>query len=509
MRLEIPDGIASAVYELEARERRFRAVFESALDAIVIFDDKGRVLEANPAAASLFGVAVAELRGRLLDDFCVNLPPGEPGWVGSQTGRRRELEIVRPDGACRLVESSVTSDFVMGQHVGVVRDITDQRRYERERLRLAERVERSLEIEMRQTHELEAIGRLAGGIAHEFNNLLAVISGFAALLEATVAGNAEGEDSVTEIKRATHRAVKLVHGLLAFSQRETFDVCEVDLHGIIRRSANSLHELFGPQVQVEMRLHASRPWARTDALQIEHALQELAVNAHDAMPDGGTFTIETADAGPDIRLSAHDTGTGMDGVTLERAFEPFFTTKPLGVGTGLGLSTVYGIVVKSGGRVTAESEPSKGTTVHLHLPACGSPADENAGVDAPDAHAPLVGTETILLVEEETHVAVLIESFLARLGYRVIRAASVSEAARIAATQGDRIDLIIEQSTLSPALGPTLLEELKSSRPSMPAILIGHSAEIPGDLMQRAVRLARPFAMADLAATARRLLDEA
>jgi PAS domain S-box-containing protein len=513
---DLPSGVASAVYELETRERRFHAVFESALDAIVIFDDKGRVLEANPAAAMLFGVSATELRGRLLDDFSPGSSGEQGGWTARRSaGARREFEIVRPDGERRLVDSSVTSDFVFGQHVGVMRDITDQRRQERERLRLAERleIEQAMGIGLREAHELEAIGRLAGGIAHEFNNLLAVISGFAALLEGSVAGNPEGQDSIDEIKRATHRAVKLVHGLLAFSKREAFDLREVDLHGILHRSVPALQGLFGPQVDVQLHLNASRPWAWTDALQIEYALQQLAANAHDAMPDGGTFTIETTDDGSDIRIAVRDTGTGMDSMTLERAFDPFFTTKPLGVGTGLGLSTVYGIVARSGGRVAVDTEPGKGTTFHLMLRSC-EPAEgveaDGCGQLEDGGEAKLVGTETVLLVERETRVAVLIESFLGRLGYRVIRAANRTEASRLADAQGARVDLLIGSLDGDETDSAGLLTDVRAHRAALPAILIGEAH--PSDQVDTtapSVWLPRPFAMADLAATARRLLDQA
>lgn len=368
MGLEIPSGIASVVYELETRERRFRTVFESASDAIVIFDDHRRVLEANSAAAELFGCPSAELKGRQLDAFCPDRAGAESPWgaMGAANQTRKEFEITRRDGERRTVETNVTSDFVVGQHVGVVRDVTDQ--YRRK-------------AELNHAQQLEAIGRLAGGIAHEFNNLLAVITGFAALLEATVSGDADGEDSVTEIKRAANRAVKLVHGLLAFSKQETFDLRPVDLHALIRRTSGALQELLGPQIRIDERLDASRGWVETDAYHLEHALQQLCLNARDAMPDGGMLAITTSDEDEEVQLSVQDSGTGMDAVTLERAFEPFFTTKPLGAGTGLGLSTVYGIVAQSGGRITAESEPGKGTTVHLCLRSAEPVADLAGGYD--------------------------------------------------------------------------------------------------------------------------------
>jgi two-component system cell cycle sensor histidine kinase/response regulator CckA len=627
MGMEIPAGVASAVYELETRERRFRAVFESASDAIVIFDDLRRVLEANPAAVSLFGVSLEELKGSRLDTFCPTLVDGHSPWADARSAvqTRQEFEIVRPDGERRTVETSVTADFVFGQHVGVVRDVTSQRKHERERLRLAERFERlfrtdvvgmalvnrqtgrlddcnrtlatffgrvpddfigrplgdfssffaesthyerlllgwasgaqlqgvpiqsalpdgtrrqglatfeslpdvdgqgpvdvivvidvteqhRLEAELRHVQQLEAIGRLAGGIAHEFNNLLAVISGFAALLEATVAGDPDGQDSLGEIKRASNRAVKLVHGLLAFSKQEVFDLRAVDLHALIRRTIGALQELLGPQIEVRERFDASPGWVDTDPLQLEHALQQLAANARDAMPDGGTLTIRTYDVDGEVRLSVEDSGTGMDPMTLERAFEPFFTTKPLGAGTGLGLSTVYGIVARSGGRVTADSEPGKGTTVHLFLRS-SEPQSIDARPRLPlyDDPAPVVGTETILLVDQDTSVALLIESFLGRLGYRVLRAESVMEAQRIIASHGGRIDLVIGKSGIEALSGAAVLEELRTSAcmPELPGILISATPDMVESTRfgSRTAHVMEPFVMADLAVAARRLLD--
>jgi two-component system cell cycle sensor histidine kinase/response regulator CckA len=620
MGMEVPTGVASAVYELEARELRFRAVFESVLDGIVIFDDHGRVLEVNAAAAELFGLGLTELKDRRLGEFC----PAAPGvWtdVRSSGRLRRELEILRADGERRVVESSLTADVVLGQHVGVLRDVTDARRHERERLRLAERFERlfrtdlvgmalvnrqtgrvddcnrklaeffgrspddfirrrvtelahfftnraryermlmawasgapmralpirsalpdgtrrqglatfeslpdigdgavdvvlviditeqhRLEAELRQAHQLEAIGRLAGGIAHEFNNLLAVISGFAALLDATVAGNAEGQDSVAEIKRATHRAAQLVHGLLAFSRRETFDLRPVHLHALVRRSAAVLREMLGANVELRLKLDATRPWVRTDPMQFENALQQLAANSREAMPDGGTFTVATSDGKDEVRLSVQDTGTGMDAVTLERAFEPFFTTKPLGSGTGLGLSTVYGIVAQSGGRVTAESEPSQGTSVHLFLaPAEPGPLDR-LEFNPPEETAQVVGTETILLVEDETPTALLIESYLSRLGYRVLVAGGAEEAMKTLLAQGDRVDLLVTPAGIAAASGAPILEALRKLQSARPVVLLARAGQTVGTHDERTtIVLPRPFAMADLAATARRLLDQ-
>jgi two-component system cell cycle sensor histidine kinase/response regulator CckA len=625
MGLQIPAGVASAVHELEERERRFRAVFESALDAIVIFDDSGRVLEANFAAAALFGVSHEALVGRRLGEFSSSLEEGQRLWSELRSSGRLqgEFEIVRHDGERRVVESSVTADIVPGQHVGVIRDITDRRSEERERLRLAERFGRlfrtdlvgmvlinrqtgrvedcnrklaeffgrtpqdfigrrvtdigdffsdrdryqqlllawasgaplrglpiesalpdgskrhglatfeslpgvegqgpvdvavvvdvteqhRLEASLRQAQRLEAIGRLAGGIAHDFNNLLAVISGFCGLLDTTVGENADARDSVEEIRNAASRAVKLTHGLLAFSRQEAFEVRTVDSHDVIRRSAGALQELLGPQVRVEFDLSAPNPHIRTDALQLEHLLMQLAANSRDAMPDGGRFAIVTSNVGADVRLSIQDSGTGMEPATLERAFEPFFTTKQDDGGTGLGLSTVYGIVAQSGGRVSAESEPSKGTTVHLLLPAVEAGPAVEAPVDAVRVVKPIVGTETILLVEEEMSVALLIESFLSRLGYRVVYASSSPEAIRTADAYGDALDLVITGIGTPASPGGSFLEALRQARPNLPAVLVSGFSTSPHDLPLpngRTTMLTKPFSMSDLAGAARSLLD--
>jgi CheY-like chemotaxis protein len=238
-------------------------------------------------------------------------------------------------------------------------------------------------------------------------------------------------------------------------------------------------------------------------------LQQLAANSREAMPDGGTFTVATSGGEDEVRLSVQDTGTGMDAVTLERAFEPFFTTKPLGSGTGLGLSTVYGIVAQSGGRVTAESEPSQGTSVHLFLaPAEPGPLDR-LEFNPPEETAQVVGTETILLVEDETPTALLIESYLSRLGYRVLVAGGAEEAMKTLLAQGDRVDLLVTPAGIAAASGAPILEALRKLQSARPVVLLARAGQTVGTHDERTtIVLPRPFAMADLAATARRLLDQ-
>jgi PAS domain S-box-containing protein len=621
---EIPSGVASAVHELEQRERRFRSLFESALDAILIFDDSGRVLEANAAAASLLGRAGEPLPGKRFEQFCADAEDGRRIWTDFRTAGqlRREFTITRFEGSHRLVESIIIADVVLGQHVGVIRDVTDQRSHERERLRLAERFERlfrtdligmamlnrqtgciddcnrklaeffgrrpedfigrhvgsfsdlfvnqhryqrllvawgsgaplkglsvecvlpdgsrrhglatleslpefegcgavdvalvvditeqhRLEVELRNAQRLEAIGRLAGAIAHDFNNLLAVISGFATLLDAALDPDAEARDSVEEIKKAASRAVKLTHGLLAFSRQEVFHVRAVDLHDVLYRARGALQDLFGPLVRVEFRLEAMHPWVKTDALQLEHVLLQLASNSREAMPNGGTFTVATEDEASELKLSIHDSGVGMEPSTLERAFEPFFTTKPDHSGTGLGLATVYGVVTHSGGRVSVDSEPARGTTVTMLFPTAeASEVDDYPPL--PTRTSPVAGTETLLLVENDTSLALLIESFLGRLGYRVLRATAADEAARAIGAYDKPIDLAIVDATVS-AGDAAVIDRLRQHQRDLRVIVLA----LPGDVIPEPVAdpytilLARPFALSELAATARTVLDRA
>ncbi len=230
---------------------------------------------------------------------------------------------------------------------------------------------------------LEAVGRLAGGVAHDFNNLLAVISGYAELLEPIVRRSEPGREAVAEIRRAASRAVKLTHGLLAFSRQETLALRDVDLHELVARSAPALEAALGRRVMVDLRLTASHAHIRADPDAFEQVLIQLADNSLAAMPDGGAFVVETADEHDEIRLSVIDTGVGMEPATLERAFDPFFTTRPPETGSGLGLSTIYGIVTQSGGRIRVESAMARGTTVTIVLPRVPGWASETGDGGSP------------------------------------------------------------------------------------------------------------------------------
>jgi PAS domain S-box-containing protein len=463
----------------------------------------GCVDDCNRKLAEFFGRRPEEFIGRHVTSFeemFVNRDRYQrliAAWSSGAPLKGLSVECLLPDGSRRhglaTLESLPEADGCGAVDVAMVIDITEQHR---------------LEVELRNAQRLEAIGRLAGAIAHDFNNLLAVISGFATLLDGALDSDAEARDSIEEIKRAAARAVKLTHGLLAFSRQEVFDVRTVDVHSVLRRARGALQDLFGPLVDVDLRLSATHPWVRTDALQLEHVLLQLAGNSREAMPDGGQFVIATEDEASELKLSVRDSGIGMEPATLERAFEPFFTTKPDGSGTGLGLATVYGIVTHSGGRVRIDSEPARGTTVTMSFPiAEAGSAEKERLEDAVDTGS-VAGTETILVVENDTATALLIESFLGRLGYRVLRASAADEAGRAISGAGNPIDLAVID--LSVFRGDaSILPILRTWDPDLRVIALAAEgtpahADAPH---RRIVTLVKPFTLSELARTARRLLD--
>ena len=366
---------------LRERERLFRAVFDQSLVGKILFDDAHRIVDANEAACDLTGLTRRELIGRSIDDFA---PPDAPfDEVWEQLEREGvvagETPVVRPDGAVRIVIFSGRRDVQPGLHLTIVQDMTEQR---------------ELEERLRQGQKMEAVGRLAGGIAHDFNNMLTAIGGYAQLLIAgTEPGSGERRHAEL-IAGAADRAAALTKQLLAFSRRQVLQPAALDPNEVIRHTRELVTRLIGEDVRLETRLLESTEPVFADVGQLEQVIVNLAVNARDAMPQGGVLTIETdtinvdpeqareavATPGRYTRLTISDTGVGMDAETLERLFEPFYSTKGEN-GTGLGLATVYGIVRQSGGFVTVESEPGRGSSFRILLPATARPATAGRGAD--------------------------------------------------------------------------------------------------------------------------------
>ena len=378
------------------------------------------------------------------------------------------------------------------------------------------RVERALserEEQLRQSQKLEALGTLAGGVAHDFNNLLTVISGFTQLALTTTPEDAPARADLVQVKDAAHRAGALTAQLLAFGRRQVLQPRVLDLNDAVRQVETMLRHVLGGGVELRTELAARLPRIHADPGQLEQVLMNLAINARDAMPDGGVLTIATEEApGPDgagVALVVSDNGTGMDEATRARIFEPFFTTKEVGKGTGLGLATVYGIVQQSGGSITVDSEAGAGTTFRVVLPAVSAtPASVHA---VREEDAPPRGRETILLVEDDDGVRAFTARVLTAQGYTVLAAASGAEALATADRSSVMIDLLLTDVVMPQMTGREVARRLRLGRPETRVLFMsGHSAEAVsghGDLASDAAFIRKPFSPDQLLRTVRATLD--
>ncbi|MDD5656439.1 MAG: ATP-binding protein, partial [Elusimicrobia bacterium] len=383
---------------------------------------------------------------------------------------------------------------------------------------------KQLEEQLRQAQKMEAVGRLAGGMAHDFNNLLTAIMGYAELLEEDVAHHRGARHRVQEILRSTERAATLTRQLLAFSRRQVLAPKVIDINETVKGVATLIQRLIGEDIVLRIRPGSPLGLVKVDPVQLEQVLLNLAVNARDAMPGGGTLTISTRDVkvdtalagahpdlkpGPAVRLEVSDTGHGMDAETLSRAFEPFFTTKLRGRGTGLGLSMVFGIVKQSGGDILVESSPGRGTTFRIYLPSALEPKTPEP-VPAAAAAAP-GGSETVLLVEDDRRVRELASHILRAAGYTVLPAADALQAERLAAAQGGPIQLLVTDIVMARVSGPQLAQRLAPKRPGLKILYIsGYAPETVTRHIQLApgiAFLAKPFTRDALLRKARETLD--
>jgi len=372
----------------------------------------------------------------------------------------------------------------------------------------------SAEEQLRQSQKMEAIGQLAGGVAHDFNNLLLAIRGYSDLALEDV-GDTRARDDILRIQDATVRASELTRRLLAFSRKQVLRPTVFDLNDSVCDVVPILRRLIGEHIEIVTALEPAGIHVLADETQIEQVLLNLAVNARDAMPDGGTLTIETCggDAPPGATpgryavVAVRDTGHGMDAETRSHVFEPFFTTKEEGKGTGLGLATVYGIVTQSGGIVTVDSEPGRGTEFTVSLPAVAP----GAKLDQPDpGDAVEGGIETVLVVEDDEDVADLLLRVLEERGYRVLVAGDAAEAFEAVRTHGGSIDLLVTDVGLPGMNGPRLAAALRAENPHLPILYIsGYAWEtfrIEGvDPDEPFLR--KPFSSDDLARKVRETLD--
>ncbi|MEA2518762.1 MAG: two-component system, cell cycle sensor histidine kinase and response regulator CckA [Chloroflexota bacterium] len=377
-------------------------------------------------------------------------------------------------------------------------------------LQAATEEQQRLEAQLAQSQRLESIGRLAGGVAHDFNNLLTAIMGYASLLETESGGPDGPKPEVVGIRKAADQAAALTKQLLAFSRKHEMRMDVVDLSSVISDIEPLLRRLLGERVVLVNRPSPDLWTVLADRSQLEAAIVNLAVNARDAMANGGTLTIETANVvldetygrthaevepGRYAMVAVSDTGTGIDTATLSHIFEPFFTTKELGKGTGLGLATVYGTIRQSAGHIWVYSEPNRGTTFKIYLPRTEQVADTVVPSSVSVAAAP-TRDNTVLLAEDEELVRTFVVAALERAGYRVVAAASGEAALAYLAGPNARVGVIVTDVVMPGMSGPELLDEVWRTRPALPAILMsGYTAAAleQRSLPDRVALLEKPF----------------
>ena len=511
-------------------ERRFRLLVQSVTDyAIFMLDPDGLVTNWNVGAARIKHYGADEILGQ---HFSVFYSPedrvaGAPA-VALETARREgryeaESWRIRKDGSrfwASVVIDAVHDGGVLVGFAKITRDLTERREAQIQ-------LEQSRE-QLFQSQKMEAVGQLTGGLAHDFNNLLMGIAGSLDLLKTRVAqGRYESLDRyITAAQGSASRAAALTHRLLAFARRQTLDPRPTDPNRLVDGMAELVQRTVGPQNRVNI-VCAPEPWLTLcDPNQLENALLNLCINARDAMPDGGRITVEVANiwldeaggrtrdlpAGDYVGLSITDNGVGMSPEVVSRAFEPFFTTKPLGVGTGLGLSMVYGFARQSGGQIRIHSELDRGTTVRLLLPRyAGEAGHHSTGV----ALVPAVGAqhgETVLVVDDEPTVCMLVTEVLEDLGYTHIEASD--GAAGLGLLQkAARVDLLVTDVGLPGGMnGRQLAEAARQLRPGLKVLFITGYAEtavMGNDQLEAGMfLLTKPFAMETLAARIRAILTD-
>jgi PAS domain S-box-containing protein len=503
---------------LRRSEERFSKAFHNSPLAMTISTEaEGRYLDVNDAFLSLLGRERHSVVGRTTFEvgFWVD-PQDRIAMVKrlSEQGRVIGLATKLRVGAGEVREATVSAEQIElgGQScvLAITQDMTETKR---------------LQAQLQQAQKMEAIGRLAGGVAHDFNNILGVIMGFSELSLGMLDPKLPVANNLVQIKLATDHGANLTRQLLAFSRQQVISPRILDLDAVVNNVSKMLTRLVRENITLSFQPSVSLGSVKADAGQIEQVLMNLVVNARDAMPDGGEIAIETASVALDenycrehqpvtpgeyVMLSVRDTGCGMDEATKARIFEPFFTTKEPGKGTGLGLASVYGIVKQSGGYIWAYSELGKGTTFKMYFPRVGDAA-EPISVSG-EVVEPVGGSETILLVEDDAAVRSVIASFLQGAGYKVLQAEDADTAIRLSTETTEPIQLLVTDAIMPKVTGIQLSKSLKAMRPSLKILLMSGYA---GNLLARQEALApemalleKPFSKSSLLSKVRATLQE-
>ena len=499
--------------ELEASERRFRAIFDSAYQMVLLTDLDGRIVVANRTALEAAGSTLADVVGQRLWSA--------PWWAATPREAERlrdcfpqtvigeacryETELQFPDASVHVIDLSLKPVLdeagAVVQVIAEGRDITELKR---------------TEATLRQAQKLETIGQLTGGVAHDFNNLLMAVMANLDMIQRRIDGDPKLQRLIDGALQGAKRGAALTQRLLAFARRQDLQPQAVDVFELVGGMRRLLEQSLGPLVQIVIQGDASIRPVLVDPNQLELAILNLALNARDAMPGGGSIVIRfdevelgrghagSLEPGAYLRLRVADTGHGMDEATLKRAIEPFFTTKGVGKGTGLGLSMIHGLAVQSGGALRLTSAPGDGTTAELLLPLTGAVTDEAlpAATTPPETVS-----ATILVVDDDALIAMSTAMMLEDLGHRVIEVGSGGEALELL-QQGSSIDLLLTDHAMPGMTGMELARRARELRPDLPILLATGYGDLRGSPDLPLPRLAKPYQQTQLAAEIAKLLPQ-
>ena len=523
------EGVVIALLDVTERKRvaeaRYRRMFEAAKYAIVVADAaSGEIVDANPFTTKLFGYSRSELVGTRFweSDLFRNSDLGQSLLAELQEQEIIQKTVALADESGERMEAEVfASLYTEGERKVIQFNLRDMRSSRR----LEERLRRS-EDQARQAQKMEAVGRLAGGMAHNFNNILTTVLGNAELLEGMLAKDHPGRAMLEQIEAGAERAAAITRQLLAFGRKQVVRPAVLNPNVVILEMRQMLLVMMSENIQLVTRLDPQAGWIRADRAQVEQIVLNLALNARDASAHGGTITISTANLDVDegfsekhptvamgryVSISVEDTGMGMDEETKSHLFEPFFTTKIKGGGAGLGLATVHNIVKQNGGYIWAYSEWGVGSTFTVYLPRLAAEAAAGGKPEAEARVEPRQGTETVLVVEDEHPIRLLVRRFLEARGYRVLEAGSGPEAMRIAREHSGVIHLMVTDVEMPRMSGREVAFQLASERPDMKVLYMsGHTEDTivdHGIVEQGLAFLSKPFTQEGLLDRVRALLD--
>jgi PAS domain S-box-containing protein len=505
---------------LRESEEKHRTILRAAMDGFCLLDTKGRLLEVNDAYCGMSGYSEEELLNMQVSDLEANEAADS---TAAHIQRIMERGLDRFESRYRRKDGSVFDVEVCVQYrpggseplVAFLRDISERKRAEAER--------EHLQLQLIQAQKLESVGRLAGGVAHDFNNLLTVINGYAGFLSEELAAEDPRREYALEIRNAGERAASLTRQLLMFSRKQAIAPRAINLNGVVSDVERMLRRLIGEDIELAIRLAPQMGAVMADPDQIQQVIVNLAVNARDAMPNGGRLEISTADVELDgAAVALHpeatpgryavvtvtDNGTGMPEEVLRKVFEPFFTTKEHGKGTGLGLAMAYGILQQSGGWIDVQSEIGSGSTFKIYLPSTDAEVATDAQKQAAVEERP--GEETVLIVEDQDAVRRLAKKILQSRGYHVLEAANGEEACAAVRQYGSAIGLLLTDVVMPGVDGRTLSAQMRQWCPDLRVILMsGYSEDVIAKRDALAGGLAyiqKPFDGDELAAMVRDVL---